>query len=229
MIKQVANYFYTLLNLKKYRNNKIIIVTDEKEKELPASCPMLRTNIVWKGSNNTLIIKKPTSYSCLDISFCGDNNVLSFGKNLRGEIHCTVAGNNNSVSFGNRVECAKMNILLHDDEKITIGDNCMLANNLIIFTDGHSIYDATTKECLNAPPHSIEIGNHVWVGQNVTILKNVKIPNNSVIGANSTVTKIFDKENCVIAGNPAQIVKENINWNGIKPVIFNVENINPNF
>ena len=44
------------------------------------------------------------------------------------------------------------------------------------------------------------------------MLKDVTIPPNSIVGADSLVNKSFDRENIIIAGTPAKIVKENINW-----------------
>jgi len=43
-------------------------------------------------------------------------------------------------------------------------------------------------------------------------MKNVTIPNECIVGAGSVVTKRFDKEYCVIAGNPARVVRENVQW-----------------
>jgi len=59
---------------------------------------------------------------------------------------------------------------------------------------------------------NIDIGNNVWIGCRNTILKGSRIKDNSVIGANSLINKEFEKENVLIAGNPAKIVRENIRW-----------------
>jgi len=37
-----------------------------------------------------------------------------------------------------------------------------------------------------------------------------KYGNGCIIGANSFVNKVFNQNNCIIAGNPARIVKENV-------------------
>ncbi len=55
-----------------------------------------------------------------------------------------------------------------------------------------------------------EIGNNVYIGGGSKILGDVKIGDNVVVGANSVVIKSV-KKNCVVAGIPAKIIKENIN------------------
>lgn len=50
------------------------------------------------------------------------------------------------------------------------------------------------------------IGNNVYLGAMVTIIGNVRIGNNVVVGAGSVVVKDIP-DNCVIAGNPAKIIR----------------------
>lgn len=52
----------------------------------------------------------------------------------------------------------------------------------------------------------VTIGNNVWLGSRVMILKGVSIGDNSVIGASSVVTKPIPA-NCIAAGNPAKIIR----------------------
>ena len=79
--------------------------------------------------------------------------------------------------------------------QITIGDH-FFANYDCIFLDV-------------AP---IVIGNHVWISADCKVLKGVTVPNNCIIGTNSVVTKKFTEENCIIAGNPAGVLKREVNW-----------------
>lgn len=57
----------------------------------------------------------------------------------------------------------------------------------------------------------IIIEDHVWIGLGVTILKGVTIGEGCVIAAGSVVTKSFPPR-CLIGGNPARIIRENISW-----------------
>jgi len=56
------------------------------------------------------------------------------------------------------------------------------------------------------------IGNNVWIGNNVLILKGVSIGDNAIIAAGSVVTKNVP-EGSVVAGNPAKMIKS-----GVKPI-----------
>lgn len=51
------------------------------------------------------------------------------------------------------------------------------------------------------------IGNNVKLGANVTIIGSVKIGNNVIIGAGSVVVKSIP-DNCIVAGNPARIIRQ---------------------
>ena len=76
--------------------------------------------------------------------------------------------------------------------------------------DYHTILDKNGK--IINHPRPIVIKDHVWICNGVKICKGVTIAENNIIGMGSVVTKSFSETNCVIAGNPAQIVKRNINW-----------------
>lgn len=51
------------------------------------------------------------------------------------------------------------------------------------------------------------IGNNVVLGANVVIIGNVSIGDNVIIGAGSVVVKDVP-DNCIVAGNPARVIKE---------------------
>ena len=96
---------------------------------------------------------------------------------------------------------------------VKIGKDCMFSSEIIFFLgDAHTVYSLDNPQNVNTTNFGITIGNHVWIGQDVKILKDVIIPDNTVIGTSSLVNKQFSKPNTVIAGVPAKVVKENIGW-----------------
>lgn len=74
-------------------------------------------------------------------------------------------------------------------------------------------------KCINHA-ESIEIGNHVWIGMDVSISKGAQIADNSVIGQKALVTKAFKEQNVMIAGVPARIIKTNISWDRTPSAIW---------
>jgi acetyltransferase-like isoleucine patch superfamily enzyme len=90
---------------------------------------------------------------------------------------------------------------------IEIGGDCAISDNVSILDSDSHILNGE-KDRVSAP---LVIGNHVWVGKNVTILKGVTIGDGAVIGAGSVVTKSIPPR-CLAVGNPARVIKENVDW-----------------
>jgi len=111
-------------------------------------------------------------------------------------------GKNFNITGDTTIICAK---------EISIGDNTMIAwQTILMDTDQHAIFDETNQRINHDQP--IIIGNNVWIGAKSLILKGAKIPDGSIVGANSTITKSFNTQNSIIAGNPAKVIKEKIQW-----------------
>ena len=96
-------------------------------------------------------------------------------------------------------------------ERIDIGREFVLSwETLIMDTDFHQIKD--DGGVVINPNRPIVIGDGVWIGCRVTILKGSVIPNGCVIGAGSLVNKELPSANALFVGNPVKLVKENIRW-----------------
>ncbi|MGN0914683.1 MAG: acyltransferase [Alphaproteobacteria bacterium] len=210
-----------------FQNNKIILIRDGKETVLPPYTYIKGLHLEFNGNNNTVCIEYPSRIHHSKISFNGDNNQINFGKNAKG-VFSFILYYGNNIHLGNNVQSEGLYATLYGDSLI-IGNNCLFSSGIKVWTDGHTVIDAVTRELLNPPGHTIQIGDHVWIGQDVVLLKRTNIPSNCIIAHSSVVTKAFDKENCIYAGNPAKAVKKGINWNGRSPVIYNPETANPLF
>lgn len=88
--------------------------------------------------------------------------------------------------------------------KIIIGKGAQIAPNCGFITANHDINDITK----HAEGKSIIIGKNCWIGMNSVLLPGVKLGDHTIVGAGSIVTKSFEEGNCIIAGNPAQIIKK---------------------
>lgn len=173
-----------------------------------------------KNSNSKILVKKPKKIKNIMVTDkgAGDSIVnIGQGVNIINHLHIEFT-TNCKINIGDNCTIGSLNILI-DTPNITIniGDECLIGFGVTIRSgDGHTIYDINSKLILNNPDEQIVIGDHVWVGRNVSILKNAAISKNTIVGMNSVVTKKFANENCVLAGIPAKVVKNGVNWS-IKP------------
>lgn len=94
-------------------------------------------------------------------------------------------------------------------QEITIGDYCAISDNVqILDSDFHPITYNGETSTMSKPVH---IGNHVWIGRSAIILKGVTISDGAIVGAGSVVTRDVPAR-CLVAGNPARVIKENVEW-----------------
>jgi len=91
---------------------------------------------------------------------------------------------------------------------VSLGHNVFISENSTIRdSDNHWISGGAGG---NSAP--INIGNNVWIGINVTILKGVTIGDGAVVAANSLVNKAVPP-NTLVGGVPAKVIRENVRWN----------------
>lgn len=122
----------------------------------------------------------------------------------------------NNIYFGDHCE-VNMNCTFLDDNKITIGNNALIAPNVQIYTAFHptnalerfgtSKEDGSFAFC-KTQTAPVTIGDNVWIGGGVIIMPGVTIGNNVVIGAGSVVTKDIP-DNAIAFGNPCRVRREN--------------------
>lgn len=113
-------------------------------------------------------------------------------------------GENTSIYGNTHLACI-------EGTKITIGNNCLFSSEIVFRTgDSHSILNLKGERINQSK--NITIKDHVWIGNGVAVNKGVVIAENTIVGTKSVVTKAFDDQNVSIAGNPARIIKKNVNW-----------------
>ncbi|MDM8125949.1 acyltransferase [Mediterraneibacter glycyrrhizinilyticus] len=89
------------------------------------------------------------------------------------------------------------------DSHISIGRGTWIAAGVGIIASNHDTCDPDNRQ----PGKPVSIGEKSWIGMNAVILPGVTLGPHTTVGAGAIVTKSFPEGNCVIAGNPAKIIK----------------------
>ena len=194
----------------------------------------LKPKIKIKGTGNNIDINKNAYLRKVRINIYGNNNTViiadeAYLHNTKIDIgfsNCPI--NDCKVFIGQKTSANGLYICLGEsNSEVLIGDGCMISFDVeLSTTDTHSITDLEGN-LLNRG-HFIHIGSRVWICKNTTFLKDTEVKDDCVIAQNSIVTKCFDTTNCVIAGNPAKVVKEGIKWSETRPERYGIDEISDN-
>jgi len=182
----------------------------------PVSCKI-------EGRNNHV----PYIPSNCIIHIFGENNTVEIDPSVSTFVASIEIGDpqapvsNCTVKIGKKSLCNGANIrLFENNSAVYIGDGCLLSSGIEIWaSDSHAILDKKNKQLTNWGKE-IFIDNHVWIGIRTIILKNSYIANDCIIGAGSIVAGKFEKPHCILAGNPAKVIKEEISWNELRPLQY---------
>jgi len=131
---------------------------------------------------------------------------------LQGVSFC-MEKDNNEIRIGDNFNChGNTELAALEGTKILIGNDALFSANIKYRTgDSHSILDVVTGARTN-PSKDIIIGNHVWVGNSVCVLKGAVIGSHSIVGIGSVVTGKSFPDNSILGGNPARLIKSNVDW-----------------
>lgn len=93
--------------------------------------------------------------------------------------------------------------------EVVIGEEAMLSDRVYV-SDTNHVYEDVSRPIKRQglrDGRRIEIGRGAWVGVGAAIVGNVRVGENAVVGANAVVTQDVP-DFTVVAGNPAQIVRQ---------------------
>ena len=88
---------------------------------------------------------------------------------------------------------------------VHIGDHVRISQNALVLAHDH--YRDEAHQYVDT-----YLGHHVNIGWGAVINPGIRIGNHVIVGANSVVTKDVP-DGCIVAGNPARIIKVNIELN----------------
>ncbi|SIR68246.1 transferase hexapeptide (six repeat-containing protein) [Peribacillus simplex] len=164
------------------------------------------------GEGNRLIIERGAEFKDATLSFNGSNSLIIIGKSKRNATIRVNVWNDNTFFLGRNYSFnGAARFILSEQKNLFIGDDNMFSTGVVVrLADPHLIYDGTTRKRIN-PTKSVYLGDHIWIGQDVMILKGVEVGTGSILGAKSLVAKSLPS-NVAAAGSPARVVRKNVFW-----------------
>lgn len=168
-----------------------------------------------EGEHNTIVIHKDIKFSQVSFNIYGNLNRVIIGKGCQfnGPSEIWIQDDQCLISIGK--QSTFEGVLLSATEsgsRLIIEKDCMFSYDVDVRTgDSHAIISTKDGQRINYAK-DIHFGEHVWVASHCVFLKGTKIPKGCVVGNSSLVNKAFTKENVILAGRPAEIVRENIVW-----------------
>ena len=185
---------------------------DEKGNRILGKMPkVIDSGIKFNGTNNILFCEDNVIIKDSDIIFDG-NNSLIFLRN--GEHKAKITIFNDSVCHCGQYcyNNTSLWITLSEQKHCFIGDCCISSIDVMIRnSDAHLIYDCKPGNRINRT-QSVFIGDHVWLGQYVNILKGTRIDSGSIIGAGCVAAGKHIPHNTCWGGNPPKLIRKDVFW-----------------
>ena len=167
---------------------------------------------IRQGHDNQITIGEHGKFNKLKIDINGSHNRITIGEKVKFSGQLLIVGNHLHIHIGNHTTAIDCYILARD-KSVTIGESCMISRGIEIrATDVHKVYDIDTNARVNNAHSDVILGDHIWVAANVTISKNVSIASGCIIAAGAFVNKPVETPNCMVAGTPAKIIRQNVRW-----------------
>lgn len=172
------------------------------------------TRSTINGNNNRISLQYNAKISKCTFTISGDHNsvIIETGARIDG-VAFVITSNDCTIRIGQRTRIYNNTHIaaIEDNSHVSIGNDCLISSNVDIRTgDSHSVIDVKTGNRTNFAKN-IFIGDHVWIGAKVDILKGSHIHDNCIIGMKSIVTKTIPA-NSIAVGNPARLVKSDVVW-----------------
>ena len=116
-------------------------------------------------------------------------------------------------SYGQNIhigDCVYLNFLctILDNNEVHIGHHVMIGPFVQIYTAVHPLQAESRIQGWEVAK-AIVIEDNVWLGGGAIILPGVRIGQNAVVGAGTVVSRSVPA-NTVVAGNPARVIRENV-------------------
>lgn len=174
---------------------------------------MQNSTINFVGSGNYLFCEDGVKLINSTINFSGSDSVVYLSSSPKeAKLKCTIYNDCNLYVGKNAYYNGVLHVIISEQSTVFIGESALMSYGITMRTaDPHLVFSNDTYERIN-PTKSIFIGDHVWLGQDLIILKGTQIGSGSIIGAGSVVAGKTIPHNTSWAGNPARQLAKNVFW-----------------
>lgn len=142
------------------------------------------------------------SFYLLDFIF---RRVLRQNAEVRWPVHFT-----STIRCGHQLKRGKdcrpgdsPNVYINAMNGVSLGDYTNIGPGVSIISANHD----PTNNRRHMPARPVRIGKHCWIGAGAAILPEVVLGDFTIVGAGAVVTRSFEEGYCVVAGNPARVIK----------------------
>ncbi len=98
-------------------------------------------------------------------------------------------------------------VAISEGPGIFIGKNVLIGTHVEVYDSDFHAVNVRARLQSDAKRAAVKIGNDVWIGNNVTILKGTEIGEHSVVAAGAVVSGKFPP-NVVLGGVPAKVIRQ---------------------
>jgi len=128
---------------------------------------------------------------------------------LTGSIYIEARASTAEVYISDGVCINNNAVIIAESTRIYIGKGSIIGTDLTIYDSDFHNLNPLLRHSGIASSARVEIGENVFIGSKVTILKGVKIGNNAVIACGSLITKSIPA-NTLAGGVPAKIISRHL-------------------
>lgn len=173
-----------------------------------------QSSISINGSNNIIVIEDGVKMKNCLLKINGESSIIYLSKSKHWYYLDITANSNTAVYFGkNCFINGRLVISTSERQNVFVGNSGLFSYGITMRTaDPHLVYDIETKKRINHSA-SILLGDHIWLGQGVTLLKGTHIGSGSIIGAQAVCAGKKIPSNASYAGNPAKLIKQGVFFN----------------
>lgn len=176
------------------------IISIAKTASVEISNGLFKVNATWMGSRNRRLISELVLSKDSLLQINGDFALYQGASIFLGPNAVMKVKGGSFINTNTVINCFKY---------IEIGQGSVISDDVRIQdSDNHFVVENGVKK---ENSKAIIIGNHVWIGKNVLILKGVHIGDGAIVAAGSVVVKDVPSA-CLVAGNPARIIKTSVKW-----------------